>query len=151
ERAESRAKPSISADAPLGIVVAVEHGIMRDGINAILGRAAEFRVVGTAENGRETVQLVKRVRPDLLLIDINLPEVNGVVATQEILRFHGECKIVILSLDDDENLVLASILAGALAFIPLRASDVDLLKALRVVAAGGIYLSRQDFGPLLSR
>jgi DNA-binding NarL/FixJ family response regulator len=84
-------------------------------------------------------------------MDIGLPGLNGVETTQEILRFHADCKIVILSMYDDENSVMGAIRAGARAFILKRASDMDLVEALRMVAAGGIYLSPQVSDQLLVR
>lgn len=124
---------------------------MRDGIKAILSRTAEFRVAGEAENGTDAVQFVKTHRPHVVLMDIGLPGLNGVETTSEILRFHGDCKVVILSMYDDENSVVSAIRAGARAFILKRASDSDLLEALRMVAAGGMYLSPQVSDRLLAR
>jgi len=124
---------------------------MRDGIKAILARSNEFRVVGEAENGTEAVQFVKRHKPHLVIMDIGLPGLNGIETTQEILRFHEDCKIVILSMHDDENSVVGAIRAGARAFILKRASDMDLVDALRMVAGGGVYLSPQVSDRLLTR
>src|ERR1700689_5376701 len=135
----------------LDVLLVDDHKIMRDGIKAILSRGNEFRVVGEAENGPDAVQFTKRLRPHLVLMDIGLPGLNGVETTQEILRFHSECKIVILSMYDDENSVMGAIRAGAKAFILKRASDMDLVEALRLVAAGGIYLSPQVSDRLLTR
>jgi len=136
---------------PLDVLLVDDHKIMRDGIKAILSRGSDFRVVGEAENGTDAVQSSKRLRPDMVIMDIGLPGLNGVETTQEILRFHNQCKIVILSMYDDENSVVGAIRAGARAFILKRASDMDLVDALRLVAAGGIYLSPQVSGRLLER
>jgi two-component system response regulator NreC len=136
---------------PLDVLLVDDHKIMRDGIKAILSRGNEFRVVGEAENGLDAVQFSKQLRPHLVIMDIGLPGLNGVETTQEILRFHGDCKIVILSMYDDENSVMGAIRAGARAFILKRASDMDLVEALRMVAGGGIYLSPQVSDRLLIR
>ncbi len=133
------------------VLLVDDHKIMRDGIKAILCRGDEFRVVGEAESGPDAVQAVKRHHPDLVLMDIGLPGLNGVETTVEILRFHPECKIVILSMYDDENSVVSAIRSGARAFILKKASDTDLLEALRMVARGGAYLSPQVSDRLLSR
>src|SRR5580704_5891136 len=95
------------------VLLVDDHKIMRDGIKAILSRGSEFRVVGEAENGPDAVQSTKRLRPHLVLMDIGLPGLNGVETTQEILRFHPDCKVVILSMYDDENSVVGAIRAGA--------------------------------------
>jgi len=97
------------------------------------------------------VQLVKRARPQMVLMDIGLPGLNGIETTTEILRHQPECKVVILSMYDDENSVISAVRAGARAFILKRASDNDLLDALRMVAAGGMYLSPQVSDRLLTR
>ncbi len=136
---------------PLDVLVVDDHKIMRDGIKAILARSNEFRVVGEAENGTEAVQFVKRHKPHLVIMDIGLPGLNGIETTQEILRFHEDCKVVILSMHDDENSVVGAIRAGARAFILKRASDMDLVDALRMVAGGGVYLSPQVSDRLLTR
>src|SRR6202040_1433921 len=94
---------------------------------------------------------VKSLRPDLVLMDIGLPGLNGVETTAEILRHQPDCKVVILSMYDDENSVVSAVRAGARAFILKRASDNDLLEALRMVAAGGMYLSPQVSDRLLTR
>jgi DNA-binding NarL/FixJ family response regulator len=136
---------------PFDVLLVDDHKIMRDGIKAILNRSSEFRVVGEAENGTDAVQFVKKFRPPLVLMDIGLPGLDGVETTAEILRYQPECKIVILSMYDDENSVVSAVRSGARAFILKRASDNDLLEALRMVAAGGMYLSPQVSDRLLSR
>ena len=136
---------------PLDVLLVDDHKIMRDGVRAILSRSAEFRVVGEAENGTDAVQCVKRLRPQLVLMDIGLPGLNGVETTAEILRYHPECKVIILSMYDDENSVVSAVRSGARAFILKKASDTDLLEALRMVAAGGMYLSPQVSDRLLTR
>jgi DNA-binding NarL/FixJ family response regulator len=136
---------------PLNVILVDDHKIMRDGIKAILGRGEEFRVVGEAENGTDAVQFVKRLRPDLVLMEIGLPGLNGVETTAEILRHHPDCKVAILSMYDDENTVVSAFRSGARAFILKKASATDLLGALRVVANGGAYLSPQVADRLLRR
>ncbi|MEO5922906.1 MAG: response regulator transcription factor [Bryobacteraceae bacterium] len=137
---------------PFDVLLVDDHKIMRDGIKAILARADDFRVVGEAENGTDAVQFVKLRKPHLVLMDIGLPNgLNGVETTAEVLRAHPDCKVVILSMFDDENSVVSSIRGGARAFILKKASDSDLLEALRMVAAGGMYLSPQVSDRLLHR
>lgn len=136
---------------PFDVLLVDDHKIMRDGIKAILARSNEFRVAGEAENGTDAVQFVKKFHPQLVLMDIGLPGLNGVETTAEILRYQPDCKIVILSMYDDENSVVSAVRSGARAFILKRASDNDLLEALRMVAAGGMYLSPQVSDRLLTR
>jgi two-component system, NarL family, response regulator LiaR len=108
-------------------------------------------IAGEAENGPDALMSSKRLRPDLVLMDIGLPGLNGVETTTEILRAIPELKIVILSMYDDENSVLGAMRAGARGFILKKASDVDLVGALRMVAAGGMYVSPQVSDRLLIR
>lgn len=136
---------------PYDVLLVDDHKIMRDGIKAILGRVEEFRVVGEAETGTDAVQFVKGRKPDMVLMDIGLPGLNGVETTAEILRHHPECRVVMLSMYDDEHSVVSAIRSGARAFILKRASDTDLLEALRIVARGGSYLSPQVSDRLLTR
>ncbi|MGA3189397.1 MAG: response regulator transcription factor [Bryobacteraceae bacterium] len=136
---------------PISVLLVDDHKIMRDGIKAILGRAEDFRVVGEAETGTDAVQFVKSHRPDMVLMDIGLPGLNGVETTSEILRHHPDCRVAILSMYDDEHSVVSAVRAGARAFILKRASDTDLVDALRIVARGGSYLSPQVSDRLLSR
>jgi DNA-binding NarL/FixJ family response regulator len=136
---------------PFDVLLVDDHKIMRDGIKAILGRAEEFRVVGEAETGTDAVQYVKIHKPDMVLMDIGLPGLNGVETTAEILRHHPDCRVVILSMYDDEHSVVSAVRAGARAFILKRASDTDLVDALRIVARGGSYLSPQVSDRLLTR
>jgi len=136
---------------PFDVLLVDDHKIMRDGIKAILGRANDFRVVGEAETGSDALQFVKNHKPDIVLMDIGLPGLNGVETTAEILRHHPECRVAILSMYDDEHSVVSAVRAGARAFVLKRASDTDLLEALRIVSRGGSYLSPQVSDRLLSR
>ena len=123
---------------------------MRDGIRAILNRTGSFRVVGDATTGREAVQQVKLLRPQVVIMEIGLPGLSGAESAQEILRAHSDCKVVILSASEDRNSVLGVIQAGAQGFVLKQASESDLLDALRMVMAGGIYVSPAVSGHLLT-
>ncbi len=133
------------------ILLVDDHKIMRDGIKAILKSCEEFKVIGEAEDGADAVMQCKRLKPHIALIDISLPKLNGIEATGEIVRHCPETRVVILSMYDDENSVVSAIRSGARAFVLKRASDNDLLDALRTVAKGGSYLSPQVSDKLLNR
>ncbi len=136
---------------PYGVLVVDDHKIMRDGIKTILERSSEFSVIAEAESGIDAVQVAKKLHPDLVLMDIGLPGMNGIEATTEIVRHCPGTKVVILSMYDDENSVISAIRSGARAFILKKASSGDLVDALRTVAKGGSYLSSQVSDKLLSR
>lgn len=135
---------------PYSVLIVDDHRIMRDGLRAILERSAEFRVIGEAETGPEAIRMCKREKPDLVLMDIELPEVSGIEATTEVMRNNPRTKVIILSMYDDEHCVKAAIRSGARGFVLKRASDNDLIEALRAVAKGGSYLSPQVSDRLLS-
>ena len=133
------------------VLLVDDHKIMRDGIKAILRHSDDFIVMAEAENGTEAVQVCKLKRPDIILMDIGLPGLNGIETTTEILRHNPEAKVIILSMYDDEHSVVSAIRSGARAFVLKKASDNDLLDALRTVAKGGSYLSPQVSDRLLQR
>src|SRR3984893_5884352 len=134
-----------------GIVLVDDHKLVRDGVKTILERGAEFRVVGEADNGSDAVALCKKTSPDLVLMDIGLPGMNGIESTTELLRHCPGVKVVVLSMYDDENSVVSAIRSGARAFVLKKASSGELMDALRTVARGGSYLSAQVSDRLLSR
>jgi DNA-binding NarL/FixJ family response regulator len=136
---------------PYEVLLVDDHKIMRDGIKAILRHTDEFRVIGESEDGPGAVQYCRKSKPDIILMDIGLPGLNGVETTQEILRHQPDARIIILSMYDDENSVVSAIRAGARAFVLKKASDDDLIDALRTVAKGGSYLSPQVSDRLLNR
>jgi DNA-binding NarL/FixJ family response regulator len=134
------------------VLLVDDHRILRDGIRTLLERTAgEFRIVGEAENGSDAVQLCRKKHPDLVVMDIGLPVMNGIEATTEILRHCPDTRVVVLSMYDDENSVVSAIRSGARAFVLKRASSDDLLDALRTVAKGGSYLSSPVSDRLLAR
>lgn len=133
------------------ILLVDEHRIMRDGVKAILERNGEFVVDGEAGNGPDAVQLCRKSRPDLVLMEIALPGMAGAEVATELRRLLPATKVVILSMYDDDPSVIGAIRAGASAYILKRASGNDLLEALRTVMAGGSYLSPQISDQLLRR
>src|SRR6478609_12144318 len=133
------------------VLLVDDHRILRAGVRAILDQLDDFHVMGEAATGLEAVQFCRDSKPDLILMDIGLPGLSGIETTQEILRHYPEAKVVILSMYDDEHSVVSALRAGARAFVLKRASDSDLLLALRTVAKGGSYLSPQVSHQLLTR
>ncbi len=136
---------------PTKLVIVDDHKLLRDGLKAILRVSGEFDVVGECESGLEAVALVRRLKPDVVIMDVTIPGINGIEATIEILRQAPQTQVLILSMYDDEHSVVSAIRSGARAFVLKKASDVDLMEALRTVAKGGSYLSPQVSDRLLSR
>jgi len=136
---------------PYSILLVDDHKILRDGIRTILERTADFHVVGEADSGSDAVSMSRKLNPDLVLMDIGLPGMNGIDATGEVLRYCPSTRVMMLSMYDDESSVVASFRSGARAFILKKASSSDLLDALRAVSKGGSYLSPQVSDHLLTR
>lgn len=128
---------------PLDVLLVNDGKVVREGIKARLRRSSEFRMVAEAENGPEAFESVQRLRPDMILLDIDIPDLNAAETTRQILGFHAACKIVILSMSDDDTLAISALRAGARGFLVKGDSDVDLLEILRLVADGGLYVSPQ--------
>jgi DNA-binding NarL/FixJ family response regulator len=135
---------------PQSILLVDDHKILRDGIRAIIEKSADFLVIGEADNGLEAVSLCRKLHPDMVLMDIGLPEMNGITATAELLRHCPTVKVVILSIYDDKNSVVAAFRSGVRAFLLKKASSADLLDALSAVSRGGSYLSSEVADRLLS-
>jgi DNA-binding NarL/FixJ family response regulator len=136
---------------PYDVLLVDDHRLMRDGLRTILERSEDFRVVAESDNGSEAVELCKTMHPDLVVMDISLPGMNGVEATAEIVRHCSGTKVLILSMHDDENAVVSAFRSGARAFVVKKSSSIDLLDALRTVAQGGSYLSPEVSDRLLTR
>ena len=136
---------------PIRVLIVDDHKIMRDGIKAILKPALDLEVVGETDSGVDAVQLVRKLRPDVVIMDIDLQGMSGIEATLEMLRHTPDTRVMMLSMYDDEHSVISAVKAGARGFVLKRASDGDLLQALRTVAQGGSYLSPRVSDRLLDR
>lgn len=132
------------------ILLVDDHKIMRNGINAILRSSGEFQTVGEGESGSQAIRLYQRLRPDIVLMDISLPDLDGIETTTELRRVDPDAKVVVLSMYDDTHSVMGAIRAGARGFVVKKASEDDLLDALRAVAKGGSYFSPEISDCLLS-
>src|SRR5437879_13709290 len=102
---------------PYGVLLVDDHKILRDGIKAILERTGEFRVVGEAENGSTAVTLCGKLEPDPVLRDLALPVINGIEATAEIVRRFARATVIMLSMYDDEDSVVAASRSGVRCFL----------------------------------
>jgi DNA-binding NarL/FixJ family response regulator len=128
------------------IVVAEDHALVREGTRQILAGENDLSVVGEASRGDEAVQIVVQLRPDVVLMDMRMPGINGIDATRQILAQAPDTKVVIVSAHEDEDYVREAIAAGALGYILKTAPARELVEGVRAVAAGAVVLS-----PSLSR
>jgi DNA-binding NarL/FixJ family response regulator len=136
---------------PYCVLLVDVHRILRDGIKAILEQTPDFQVVAEAGNGSSAVTLCGKLEPDLVLMDLQLPGINGIEATVEIVRRSARTKVIILTMNDDENSVVAAFRSGVRGFLLKKASAADLLDALRTVSKGGCYLGSDVSNHLLTR
>lgn len=123
------------------IVLADDHSLVRDGIKALLEEEAEYEVIGEAANGKEAVAMVREKRPDLLIIDIRMPEMNGIEAVEELERQQIPVKSIILSMHDSEEYILKSLSAGACGYLLKDTGKSEFIKAIHTVEQGGKYFS----------
>jgi DNA-binding NarL/FixJ family response regulator len=131
------------------IVLVDDHKIFREGVKRVIEMEQEFEVVGEGSDGEEALTIVQKYQPDVVLMDINMPHMNGVEATEKILRYSPQSKIVILSIHDDEAYVYRTLQSGANGYL-LKEMDVDALsEAIRVVHEGGAYIHPKITGKLV--
>ena len=123
------------------VLIADDHFVVRDGLSAMLESSDEFEVVGQAEDGREAIQLTQELQPDVVLLDIQMPKLDGIEATYRIRRKFPKTQVVILSTFDQDEYVYQSLQAGAKGYV-LKDSGLDeLLAVVRAVARGESLLS----------
>jgi DNA-binding NarL/FixJ family response regulator len=131
------------------IVIAEDHTILREGLKALLSSSTELEVVGEAEDGREAVKLASELTPDLILMDLSMPRMNGIEAIKEIKKRNPEIKILILTVYKTEEYVLASLQAGADGYILKEANHSEFLLAIKNVLMGKHYLSPEISGKVI--
>jgi len=120
----------------LRVVIADDHPIVRDGLSALLSSVPGFTIVAEASTGREAVREVVLHRPDVALLDLQMPEVDGFEATRQIARAAPEVAILILTMHDDDDSVFAAMRAGARGYLLKGAEQDQIMSAIRAVAAG---------------
>jgi DNA-binding NarL/FixJ family response regulator len=128
------------------ILLADDHNILRDGMRLLLERQPGFVVVGEAADGREILQLAQDQRPDVVVMDIAMPNMNGIEATRRIVEKQPDTGVVILSMHHDESYVIRSLKAGARAYLLKDALKSELISAIQAVVQG-----RSFFSPKISK
>jgi two-component system response regulator DegU len=122
------------------IVIIDDHQLFREGVKRILDFEPSFEVVAEGDDGEEALAIVEAHKPDVVIMDINMPKVNGVEATKQLIEANADTKVIILSIHDDENYVTHALKTGARGYL-LKEMDADtLIEAVKVVADGGSYL-----------
>jgi len=125
------------------ILIADDHAIVRQGLRSLIENCAGMQVIGEAQNGQEAVRLAQELFPDVVIMDVTMPELSGVEATQRIRRQNSAVKVIILSMHPDQHIVKESLKAGAQGYVLKSCVFDELRRALEITAAGGHYLSPQ--------
>jgi DNA-binding NarL/FixJ family response regulator len=122
------------------ILIADDHALFREGLKALIA-PEEFQVVAEAENGQEAIRLAQRHQPDVALLDISMPTLNGVDAAREVLRASPRSQVIMLTMHKDNAYLAEALRAGARGYILKSRGTAELLEALREVARGEVYIS----------
>ena len=128
------------------VLVADDHGVVREGLRAVLGSEPDMEVVGEATTGNEAVERAAELRPDAILMDIQMPGINGLEATRRILDTNPHVGVVVLTMFEDNDSVFSAMRAGARGYILKGAPPAEILRVLRAVAGGDAH-----FGPEIAR
>lgn len=126
----------MSAEAPIRVLCVDDHPLVRKGIASILANEADIRLVAEAENGREAVELFRQHRPDVTLMDLRMPELDGAAATREIRREFPEARIIALTSYDGDQDIYRALEAGARGYLLKEMVHTEILQAIRIVHGG---------------
>jgi DNA-binding NarL/FixJ family response regulator len=125
----------------ISILIVEDHTVVREGLREMIGREADMKVVGEASDGRKAIELAAELKPDVLLMDIAMPELNGLEAASQILHEFPDMPIIILTAHCDDVYVSRAVDCGAKGFLLKQDSTLDVHRAIREVYGGGIFYS----------
>jgi len=128
------------------IAIADDHGVMREGLRLQLQQHADFEIVGEAVDGRQAVKIADELAPDVMIMDIGMPNLNGIDATTQIVKRNPKVRVIILSVHSDEEYILRALNAGAKGYLLKESAHLDLKRAVESVAQGNSF-----FSPTISR
>ncbi|NMC42923.1 MAG: response regulator transcription factor [candidate division Zixibacteria bacterium] len=124
------------------VLIADDHRLFRDGLRTLLEKQPDLTVVAETEDGAATVSAAVDIRPDIVLMDISMPGLNGMEAARRLLAAGPTVKVIMLSMHSDHHFVIESLKSGAVGYVLKDSAFEELLAAIRTVASGGIFLSR---------
>jgi two-component system, NarL family, response regulator NreC len=122
------------------ILLVDDHAVVRGGLKMLLAADPDLEIVGEAETGGQGIRLADELQPDVVLMDISMPDMNGIEATRRIKAEHPEIAVLALTMHEDDQYFFEMLAAGASGYVPKRAAPNDLLAAIRAVQNGGVYL-----------
>lgn len=131
------------------ILLADDHHIIRQGIRALLEAQKDFEIVAEADDGRTAVKMVRHHNPDVIIMDVSMPELNGIDATRQILRETDKAKVIALSMYSDKRFIKGMLEAGASGYLLKNCVAAELISAIRSVMKGQKYLSPQILGEVV--
>ena len=123
------------------VLLADDHKLMRAGLRLVIGQQPDLSVVGEADDGRQAAELANSLKPDVVVMDIGMPNLNGIEAARQITETHPEVAVVMLSMHSDEGYVLRALSAGARAYLLKDSATADLVQAIRAVVDGKSFFS----------
>ena len=122
------------------VLIADDHDIVRSGLRMLLLAEPDIEIVGEASSGREAVEMALDLRPDVVVMDVQMPDMNGIGATRAIKEQSDGCAVLALTIHEDEQYFFQMLNAGALGYVPKRAAPDDLVRAIRLVYQGHVFL-----------
>jgi DNA-binding NarL/FixJ family response regulator len=131
------------------VLIADDHRIVREGLRGLIEKDADLEVVAEAEGGREAVRLAGELAPDVVIMDVSMPDLNGMEATRQIAKTVPAAKVIALSMHSDRRFIAGMFSAGACGYLLKDCAFDELVRAVRAVAAGGAYLSPAVAGTVL--
>ena len=131
---------------PARILVADDHAIIRQGLCSLLEKQPDIEIVGAVEDGRKALELARELVPDIVIMDISMPNLNGIDATRKIISEIDDVKVIALSIHSSRRFVTEMLKAGASAYILKECLFDELIEAIRTVLSGGVYLSSKITG-----
>jgi two-component system response regulator NreC len=123
------------------VLVADDHTILRSGLRMLLNAQPDIEVIGEASDGRQAISETQQLQPDVILMDITMPTINGIEATRQIKSLLPEVKVLILTMHENEEYLFRALRAGASGYILKEAADTELITAIRLIQEGRSYLS----------
>src|SRR5436309_13598065 len=128
------------SDGAIRVVLADDHTVVRTGLKAVLSAARDIQVVGEAQNGREAVAMAERLNPDVIVMDLTMPDVDGTAATKEIVQKGLRSRVLVLTMHLEDDYLVPLMEAGAAGYLVKSVADRELVDAVRAVAGGDLYV-----------